>query len=483
MKEPKLRFYLDSVIKQDGTQLIFCDVNIGHYVLNAKGKKRYIPIKVCLNASIKAEHFGITKVVGKRKVFSYDAIVFEKSTKTRRVLRLKFKELIDAVDAVYYEFYADKMNPTYNEFKTAINIKLGREEAPRMAIVDYFAHNLEIEQNKLDKKLKNALKPNTIRNRKNVMGLLINYEIATNTKLLFNELDTDKYWNIWDITNQITKGEIRVESNRRLYLNEHGIQKSTIVKYAEILFTVLIHAEKDGFKSKLDLGNKGDLIFASTEPIKINCEFSVSELTQIISFDPKKDKHLLEAKQYIIIACVTGLRISDIETLHQNQPEQYAIKGDETGKQFLGVLLDLTKTNKAVAIPLLKPVRDVLEQNGGLFPKFNDVMVNRYIKKLCKILQFNDDIVLTYRPYIGESFTEIQPKYNVISTHDCRKTLITLMELENVHESIIKNITHPSQSKNTREPYKAYFQAGLTGHASKFLKAIEDIDSDIYTYN
>ncbi|WP_338357155.1 hypothetical protein [Yeosuana marina] len=481
MRYPKIRWYLDKFKGRYGRQQIFADINIGYSKLDSNGKRRYVPVKLSLGASIEPEYFGKSIKRKEKEVFSFNKEVFHKYSVSKKFIKNKMEIFQTAVDltASYFDF--KEIDPNPQEFKTRLLINLKRKtKQPPKSVLQFINELILKYEDEWSKGIQGSVRPNTIRNYRTVSGFLENYQLAKNTTLLFEDLTSEIYWDIFNTCNKIYKGEIQViNPNRRNYRNKQGYAKSTITKYGEILIGLLLKGVTHNFITKLDLNDRKTLLLENVEPTK-ELHLTESEILKVLNAKIE-DSTLLMGQQFIIIASITGLRVSDICELYKLKPKEY--KMSESNETFIGIAIDITKTGKPVIIPLLKHVRTILELNNGKFPKFKDSSANRAIKLLCQLLGINDDVVLTYNYFNTAEYSEIVKKWEIISTHDCRSSMITNLSLHNVPEEIIENITHPKKSKNSKKKaFQGYFKAGLTGHATRFLRAIADINSEIYTY-
>ena len=108
-----------------------------------------------------------------------------------------------------------------------------------------------------------------------------------------------------------------------------------------------------------------------------------------------------------------------------------------------------------VAIPILTPVRELLNENGNKFPTFSSQpTIRKNIKAFLKHLKFNDKIAVLIHYYLPSNIkTEnkplFKPQYEVFTPHDCRSTFITNLLQLPIAESVIEPITHPKTVKTS----------------------------------
>lgn len=145
----------------------------------------------------------------------------------------------------------------------------------------------------------------------------------------------------------------------------------TVCKHARFL-GVETHAQLDSLR----------LDRAKSENIYLNLD----EIKAIENIDKTKLSDSLEnAKDWLIISCFSGQRISDFMRFTK---EMIRI---QDGKK----LLEFTqkKTNKIMTIPLLPKVVEILDKRNGEFPyAISDQKYNAYIKKVCAIAELTQII-------------------------------------------------------------------------------------------
>ena len=92
-----------------------------------------------------------------------------------------------------------------------------------------------------------------------------------------------------------------------------------------------------------------------------------------------------------------------------------------------------TKGQKEIVIPLLPEVQQVLNKRGGEFPrKISDQRFNEYVKELCNIIGFTQEIEGSVVKNIGDERNKIfrkvkgsYPKYMLVSSHIGRRSFAT----------------------------------------------------------
>jgi integrase len=131
--------------------------------------------------------------------------------------------------------------------------------------------------------------------------------------------------------------------------------QNTIANAIKIIKTICYHARNNGIETHFQLNN---IQSKSQKVIKIY--LTIEELEQIQKTELLAD-YLDNARDWLIISCETGQRVSDLLKFTMNQ-----IRHEESVP-----LIEFTqmKTGKIMAVPLSNVVRSILEKRGGEFPR------------------------------------------------------------------------------------------------------------------
>jgi len=141
----------------------------------------------------------------------------------------------------------------------------------------------------------------------------------------------------------------------------------------------------------------------------------------------KIDKpYLINARDWLIISCFTGQRISDFMRFNKGMIRI------EDGKTLLE--FDQQKTGKTMTIPLHNKVMLILEKYNGDFPKrISDQKYNDYLKEVCKIAKLHQMVKGKKQMNISKDPLErkvrrvegMYPKYELVTSHIGRRSFAT----------------------------------------------------------
>ncbi len=218
------------------------------------------------------------------------------------------------------------------------------------------------------------------------------------------------------------------------FLEIEQLSRNSTGRYVKYLKAVCNDAKIYGIETHPQL----ELIKGISEPGDI-VYLTIDELANIKN--TTFDRTALEnAKDWLLIGCYIGQRVSDLLTLTD---ENLAVRNG-----LRVIELTQQKTKKRVTIPLHPIVEEILKKNKGHFPgpistqKFND-----HIKDICKIAKIEELIKGNKKVNIGTAESpiwrkkhSIYPKHELISTHVCRRSFASNFYGE-MPTSLIKSIT------------------------------------------
>ena len=144
---------------------------------------------------------------------------------------------------------------------------------------------------------------------------------------------------------------------------------------------------------------------------------------------PILNESLENARDWLIISCYLGQRISDFMRF-SNQMVRYEKNNEGISK----ALIEFTqkKTNKKMTIPLMPKVIQILEKRNGNFPRsISDQKYNDYIKEICKIGGLNEKTEGSKKVKINSNSKIYRKEYGVfekwelVSSHIGRRSFAT----------------------------------------------------------
>ena len=174
----------------------------------------------------------------------------------------------------------------------------------------------------------------------------------------------------------------------------------------------------------------------------------------ISKLDCSSDLELEKVKDFFVIGCYTGLRFSDISRI---KPE-YINDG----------LLQIRqkKTSGKVIVPLRPLAKAVLKKYDYFSPNVTSFVFNKRIKELGELANINIPIELQHkRGSIKESKT--YKKYELISSHTCRRSFCTNAYLDGIDVQLIMKIS----GHKTEKAFRRYLKLSSLEAALKLKEA------------
>jgi len=138
-------------------------------------------------------------------------------------------------------------------------------------------------------------------------------------------------------------------------------------------------------------------------------------------------EYLLNAKDWLVISCYTGQRVSDFMRFDKAMIRK---EKNKKGKEIYLIEFEQVKTEKLVAVPLQDKVLAVLERRRGEFPRrISDQKYNDYIKEVCRQAGIDNKVQGDKITVLdnGDKRTEfgVFEKWELVSSHIGRRSFAT----------------------------------------------------------
>lgn len=160
------------------------------------------------------------------------------------------------------------------------------------------------------------------------------------------------------------------------FSDRHKYAHNTITMELRFIKTVCRHASGKDIEVHKDL-EKIENRYEATQSIYLNPE-DLSAIKKLNDLPPYLDN----ARDWLLISCNTGQRVSDFLRFSKDMIRQQKAN---SGKTITLIEFTQAKTGKRMTLPLNEEVIGVLDKRDGEFPScISDVKYNLYIKKVCK---------------------------------------------------------------------------------------------------
>jgi integrase len=264
----------------------------------------------------------------------------------------------------------------------------------------------------------------------------------------------ERYQKVKKVIIQIIDINEKFKNEFENYCIKNNYAQNTISKFFKTIKGVCNHSDYNGIETSHQL--KGFKIEQhNVEKIYLTLE----DLTKIENISKEKLTDSLDnAKDWLIISCHTGQRVSDFMRFTD---EQIRI---ENGKH----LIEFTqkKTGKNMTVPLHPKVIEILNKRNGKFPySISDQKYNDFIKVVCELAEINQ---LTK----GSKLIETEPESKIFR----KKT-----GMYKKHDLVTSHIGRRSFATNFYGKIPTTYLIYVTGHSTEtmFLNYIGKSNKDL----
>ncbi|OAZ03644.1 tyrosine-type recombinase/integrase [Flavobacterium succinicans] len=245
----------------------------------------------------------------------------------------------------------------------------------------------------------------TIKKCNVIKQLLTRYQSHYKKNLLLTDIDTN------------------FKTHFENYCLSNGYAPNTIARTIRFIKTICKHAKSNGLETSYQL----DSIKVKYHKIE-SIYLTVNEL-EAIEKTSGLVEHLDNARDWLLISCYTGQRVSDFMRFTKEM-----IRFEKNKEGVLKPLIEFTqkKTGKEMTVPLSQKVMDILSKRNGEFPRaISDQKYNDYIKIVCreaKITQkVNGSVISETAPESGiyRKETGVFEKCDLVTSHIGRRSFAT----------------------------------------------------------
>lgn len=143
-----------------------------------------------------------------------------------------------------------------------------------------------------------------------------------------------------------------------------------------------------------------------------------TELSMIYGLGLSDDKELEEIRDIFLVGCFTGLRYSDLSSLNSEHID--------LANEIINI--KQRKVHKAVVIPMIDYVPEILKKYDYDLPKVSSYKFNERVKELGQKIKLNQKVEIV-RKKGNSRVTSVHKKHELISSHTCRRSFCTNMYL------------------------------------------------------
>ena len=287
-----------------------------------------------------------------------------------------------------------------------------------------------------------GLSVRAVANYTNFRIVFIDFESYISGSLYFTELnksnvDAFKHW-------------LLVE---RAYSDNHAGRLMGTLK------TICVDAKKNDIEVHLYINYASGFAQARQDKLINILTFADLEKIECICLP---NERLENTRKWMIIGFWLGQRVSDLLTL-----SKLDIRSAPNGGVYVDILQKKTRT--AVTVGMINPL--AVEIITHHFPRrIGDRCFNRYMKEVLELAGINEEVKgYQYNPETKRKEIGLFPKYQVISSHDLRRSFATNF-FGKIETPILMNMTGHSREStflsyigrnNNRDAYADIFMSGV----------------------
>lgn len=274
---------------------------------------------------------------------------------------------------------------------------------------------------------------------------------------ILKEFSQDKYYvNFKDLNNDFHQSLLR-------YLEVKGLSQNTIGGYVKNIKVFAKEAAKNHPVHEFILSEDFYLPSEDTHSIFVNQE----EIQKVFDYEFESER-LLNARNWFIIGCWTGLRISDWGRVKDFNSDFITIRPEKTKNT----------TGKSVVIPVHPQIKAIIDKYGMPY-KIADQNFNEYIKEVFFKAGITAKVFGAKMESVGEDekgrsimrkSLKKFPKNELVSSHTCRRSFATNNYLMGIDTLTIMQIT----GHTTEKSFLKYIKVTPTQHAERLKQKWEE---------
>jgi len=386
----------------------------------------------------------------KVKQSDWDSVEKLPKDKTKRTLLFQLEK--QATDVFNYLITNETVTP--QRLKQELDVKIKKKEqqaiVTRVRLVDFIENEILKE---------NGIKTGT----KNCYQVLANrlgeFETKIGKQLYSSDLNEELYIGFM---NTIRERCTRINSVTHYYKAFKAVLNRIARKY-----------KINVFNPTKELRTTDKLRSVTEE--KIYLEFS--QIEKIIGYQPPTQE-LANAKLILLTLLFTGCRYSDV---HKIKPEYTYSKNNVT---FNYARYLTTKTDTEIVVPILKPLQEAFDANGGIAEPMAMQKFNSLARTIAEKVELNDEITLSYTNSFGKKELTTSKLFQLISSHIGRRSFVTNL-MSYIPITVLSKITGHTNSAiesdfkglGSSEIFK-YNKISLVDNAALLVKILRIYNED-----
>jgi len=285
-------------------------------------------------------------------------------------------------------------------------------------------------------------KPLTMVSYNNTLNVLTDYQNTLKKTIPLDDINMDFYEDF-----------IKYLQNVKREIKETivtGYTPNTIGRHIKQIKVFMSYANDKGYTTNQGFKHRK---FRKLEETADTIYLNDKDLLTLYNLDLSENMKYDRVRDLFLIGCYTGLRFSDLSQL---TPDKFIKDGTQLKVKTI-------KTGETVIIPLHWTIKEILTKyNGGTPRPISNQKMNEYLKELCNIKHFQENVILN-KTEGGLSYEQKKQKWELVTVHTARRSFATNMFLAEVPAISIMKIT----GHRTEKAFMKYIKITQEQNADK----------------
>jgi integrase len=364
---------------------------------------------------------------GKVKQSVADEIKFEIEKKTRELSELVIKHFrVDFPRGINLnqDWLINIVNAYHNKPKAGVD--------ETIYFLDFLDNYIEDSKTRVNHKTGKIISPRTIQNYTTTLRRLQEFESKKGYKLRTSEIN------------------LQFHKEFVSYLKNDGKYSNTLIeKYISQIKGFVKEAKIKGYDTSPEIESKN---FTFSRDETLATYLNIKEINEIFDLDLTDSPELIDSRDMLIFGVWTGLRVGDLTRIADLNISDNRIR-----------ILETEKNNATVEIPIHPQVKEILKQRKNKLPELTSQKFNLDVKKICQKAKINETLIGSIKnPDTNRKEKDYYKKYQLISTHTCRRSFVSNHYGKIDDKTIMAITTHKSYTQ-----YMKYVKTTLSEHADK----------------
>jgi len=308
--------------------------------------------------------------------------------------------------------------------------KAGVDES--IYFIDFLDNYIEDSKTRVNHKSGKIISPRTIQNYTTTLKRLQEFEIKKGSRLRTNEIN------------------LQFHKEFVSYLKNEGKYSNTLIeKYISQIKGFVKEAKIKGYDTSPEIDSKN---FTFSRDETLATYLNVKEIKAIYDLDLTDKPHLIDSRDMLIFGVWTGLRVGDLTRIADLNISHNRIR-----------ILETEKNNAIVEIPIHPQVKEILQRRKNKLPELTSQKFNLDVKKICEEAKIKEVVIGSIKdPETNRKVKDYYKKYQLISTHTCRRSFVSNHYGKIDDKTIMAITTHKSYTQ-----YMKYVRTTIGEHAEK----------------